>query len=1052
MGSVQLYWILISTIAITFYCNCAGESHGADDDKDYLKSILYGFHELPIKARSINDDISKGSTKDTSTSLSTVTQYIVDNARSDYVRHDNIDQNNDSAHNNSDRENENGHADSDHKEKHYSIHVAGWNFEHVQQPFVIAVFLLFAGIAKLCFHNAECISSHFPESCLLIILGAFVGAIFHFSLEEGGRSPNMTSNLFFLYLLPPSILESAYSLHDRTFYDNVGTVLIYAVVGTVFNFFLIGPALYGLISMGAMGSNIHIDFIQCLVFSSIIVAVDPVAVLATFQEVGVNNVLYFLVFGESLLNDAVTVVLYNMTNTFNLMPYITIDQIILGIVAFFVVSLGGMTVGLMFGILTAIITKYTQHCRVVEPLAVFTIAYISYLSAEMFHFSGIISIIACGLTQAQYAFHNISRKSYTTVKYFSKMQSSTSECIIFMFLGFELYQDDLFTSAKWHAGFIIWAVILCFVTRFIVVFLLTLCINHSSRLRKIDLEEQFIMGYGGLRGAVAFSLVDLLDVKNVARKGLFLTTTLVLIFFTVFVQGISIKPLVKFLRVKMQEKQKSTISEEIHRHVTDHVMAGIEEILGERGEHYVREVIEHYNNKYLKNWLQRNPVTTDDQIMKMFQKIALRQHFENLAGSKMIQEKYGTVSLDEELNVGSEDKEEEEEETIEESESDGIVLPSTTVSYISLPNSPSPDISGQGSEFEFFNGKVERRRKSMFPTINLAKRQEPRIPENPTPLDIRRMMAPTRRQMQVTKLDKNLKTDSSEHDLLRYLREKQNRTRRISRAVPSLFSVPGIMDINKSPVKSAANATANYRRRLSLAAPEKRPVVSEKRHSEGNIFKEIALTSPVLRRLNLFKARSRSSSDEKDEQELSPLNVIKEDNFKFPSISHGSLEIISEHSDEGNSNGSGSPMKAGSPKPLNPRRSRLKKSKSFDMTKPSKAGAKKLQNMQTQVQFTIDSPETSQTTTPSKMIQEAETKTASKRKHLKKSLSMMEQDMDMSLEEEKEEESVDETKESQTSQAGVPKVMLQVRNQDTIHKSPSYVKAIAMNPFQSDST
>ena len=67
------------------------------------------------------------------------------------------------------------------------------------------------------------------------------------------------------------------------------------------------------------------------------------------------------------------------------------------------------------------------------------------------------------------------------------------------------------------------------------VFLLTAGAN-KLRVRKINLQEQFIMAYGGSRGAIAFSMVEMLEEDTVPFRNMFVTTTLVVIFFTVFIQ------------------------------------------------------------------------------------------------------------------------------------------------------------------------------------------------------------------------------------------------------------------------------------------------------------------------------------------------------------------------------------------------------------------------------------------------------------------------------------------------------------------------------------
>ena len=114
--------------------------------------------------------------------------------------------------------------------------------------------------------------------------------------------------------------------------------------------------------------------------------------------------------------------------------------------------------------------------------------------AECIHWSGILALIGVGIAQKRYTFQNISKKSMITVKYGIKTFASLSDVIIFIFLGVVTASESL----SHHFEFIFWAVVLCFVVRFIVTYGLSAILNRV-RIKKITQREQFIMAYGGLR-------------------------------------------------------------------------------------------------------------------------------------------------------------------------------------------------------------------------------------------------------------------------------------------------------------------------------------------------------------------------------------------------------------------------------------------------------------------------------------------------------------------------------------------------------------------------
>ncbi|ELK08181.1 Sodium/hydrogen exchanger 3, partial [Pteropus alecto] len=468
--------------------------------------------------------------------------------------------------------------------------VVTFEWHHVQDPYIIALWILVASVAKIGFHLSHKVTSVVPESALLIVLGLVLGGIVWAANHIA--SFTLTPTAFFFYLLPPIVLDAGYFMPNRLFFSNLGTILLYAVVGTVWNAATTGLSLYGVFLSGLMG-DLDIGLLDFLLFGSLIAAVDPVAVLAVFEEVHVNEVLFIIVFGESLLNDAVTVVLYNVFESFITLggDNVTGVDYVKGIVSFFVVGLGGMLVGVLFAFLLSLVTRFTKHVHIIEPAFVFIISYLSYLTSEMLSLSSILAITFCGICCQKYVKANISEQSATTVRYTMKMLASGAETIIFMFLGISAVDPLIW---RWNTAFVLLTLVFISVYRAVGVVLQTWVLNRY-RMVQLEVIDQVVMSYGGLRGAVAFALVVLLDEDKVKEKNLFVSTTIIVIYFTVIFQAF------------------------------DHILSAIEDISGQIGHNYLRDKWSNFDRKFLsKILMRRSAQKSRDRILNVFHELNLK--------------------------------------------------------------------------------------------------------------------------------------------------------------------------------------------------------------------------------------------------------------------------------------------------------------------------------------------------------------------------------------------------------------------------------------------
>ncbi|XP_055710493.1 Na(+)/H(+) exchanger beta-like [Phlebotomus papatasi] len=480
------------------------------------------------------------------------------------------------------------------------VHFFKWNFENVITPIGVIAIIVFCSLTHIYAYQRPNLAHLLPESCFLIIVGLILQGFSLFFISGEGIK-KLSPHMFQVYLLPLIMLDAGLTTPLSPFVANIGLILALSFLGTVIFAFSVGGILMIMNDKGMFGIDSHHEPAGLLLFSTVIAAVDPVSVLAVFEEVRVNQVLYIIVFGESLLNDSVSIVMFDTLEKFLVLPSVDTWEVLAGMLSFCIVMAGGLLVGLTFGILISyLITKTVNYPRHSSIVAIAT-GHLAYLVADGFHWSGVVAIFFYSLTCTKYMAKSLSMQTMDSIRIFTRLMARSAEAAVFILLGVStLRVFSTFSQINWT--FIVITLILCFACRTIVI-LSFVAISNYTRTEKISAADQFIMCYGGLRGAIAYALVTTIP-KFVREKKLYEVTTIVLIYFTSFVVGATVKPLTNFLDIKKKTEETTSLSQIMLNRSLDEARRGIEAIAGTPSiYHRLGRLWKRLDYNYLSPWL-----------------------------------------------------------------------------------------------------------------------------------------------------------------------------------------------------------------------------------------------------------------------------------------------------------------------------------------------------------------------------------------------------------------------------------------------------------------
>lgn len=305
---------------------------------------------------------------------------------------------------------------------------------------------------------------------------------------------------------------------------------------------------------------------EALLFGALISATDPVAVMSIFHVRPVDANLHAVIFGESLLNDAASLVMFETIMHFIGKPF-GVEHVLEACADFLIIFIGSVAIGSLrcfarlpsfcishstfpprdsfVGTLTALAaTLFFKHVGVkayptVEVTLFFVMSLSPYFIAQGLGLSGVVATLFAGIVMAHYTSYNISKSNRLLTRQLYHLGRTIAETFLFLYLGIEI----IIYEHEFQFDLIIAAIVVVLAARAVHVWpLLGVANCKRAASERFDGRKKFVVWLCGLHGAVAFALAVLADKYRppVANAGRIVTSTLATCVFTMFVCGIGV--------------------------------------------------------------------------------------------------------------------------------------------------------------------------------------------------------------------------------------------------------------------------------------------------------------------------------------------------------------------------------------------------------------------------------------------------------------------------------------------------------------------------------